>query len=207
MSSKTEPTLIEKLRLARGWSLERLGAEIGASISTARRIQDGDVNLISPHVPKLAAAFGIDELEFIALLIGRTAERSAVPSLPAGFAESSIRPYTLADGPDLEGARFGPTQDKWTISTRDLDAIGLYPGDVVVVDISQQATDEAGTGDAVVVQVIDPNDPFIGETHLRELIEPNLFVTNSHSVPLSWFDKRRDDVRLKGVIVRKLVAV
>lgn len=190
---------IHALRDEAGWSMDELASRIGATISTVNRIEKGGTDLISHWVEKLAEAFGLSERALVDRLL---------PPEACGFGEPGARPYEHDDAPALAHASFGPNQEKWTIVNDDLSAIGLARGDVVVVDFSQEAADSVATGDAVVIQVIDRDDPFKGETYCRQFIEPQLFICNSNDAACGEnFNGRHRDVRIKGRIIHKLSRV
>lgn len=182
--------VIHSLRTARGWTMEQLAEAIGATISTINRIEKGEVRLVSDWVPKLAAVLGVSEAEIAGL-------GTAAP----GLAEDAT-PFVAVPGHPLERAAFGPSRDIWVVTSNALDAIGLYPGDKIVLDRSPAAVDAIGTGDAVIVQIGDRGTPL-----LRQFVEPDLFVTNARDHNTASLNRRHDDVRVLGVVVHKIAKV
>ncbi len=199
MAKNDKNTVVRELRAEHGWSMDELAEKLGTTISTVNRIEKGETPLISHWVEGLAAAFGLSERQLIERLLGEPA-----PEPPHGMAESSARPYVPADAPELERIPLKPGEERWTIHGNDLSAIGLNDGDVVIIDMTQTATDSIATGDAAVIQVVDLRDFTKGATHLRQFIEPHLFIPNSlHANPGPWFDRRTQDVRVKGIITKR----
>lgn len=187
---------IKALRTQRGWSMERLAEAIGAGTSTVNRLEKGETELVSEWVPKIAAAFGVTPAE----LLGWT--EPAGPGL-----SDTVTPFVPDAAHPLATAKWQDNQVMWTAKSASLDAIGIAAGDVVIVDISQRAVDAVQSGDAVVVQVVDGDNPMRATTHLRQYIEPDLFITNSRANNEPPFNRREQDVRIKGVITNRFAAV
>jgi transcriptional regulator with XRE-family HTH domain len=184
---------VRDLRIARRWSMEALAERIGATVSTIHRIETGQTRLISEHVAPLARAFGID---WTALFIEET-------EATAGLAEDAS-PYIPQPGDPASRLSLGPNQDIWTVRTAALDAIGLTPGQRIIVDISAEAVAGIGTGDALVVQHMDRTDPTRAETRLMQFAEPSIFHTNSATLPNFILDGAVDEIAVKGVIAHVL---
>lgn len=60
VSESPPPNRIRELRLARGWSMEKLGEEIGASHAAIQRWEVGKRRLKSEEMRRIATAFEID---------------------------------------------------------------------------------------------------------------------------------------------------
>ena len=187
--------VIRSLRTARGWTMEQLAEAIGATISTINRIEKGEVRLVSDWVPKLAAVLGVSE-----------AEIAGLGTAPPGLSEDAT-PFVADPGHPLERAAFGPSRDIWVVTSDALDAIGLYPGDKVVLDRSPAAVDAIATGDAVIVQIVDRDAPLRTTALLRQFVEPDLFITNARDHNAASLNRRHDDVRVLGVVVHKIAKV
>lgn len=66
---------------------------------------------------------------------------------------------------------------------------------------------QAGTGDVLMFQLIDPNDPMRGETLHRQILEPHMLLCNSTGPNKRPIDRRIEDVRPRGVVIKKLSSV
>lgn len=185
---------IKDLRTARGWSMAQLAEKLQTTTSTVNRLEKGEAGLDVDWLDKLAAVFGVDWYA----VAGRSAARH-------GMTEDAA-PFDPEPGSPLDGLKLGENRDVWTVKTTALDAIGLKPGDQIIVDISARVVEAAGTGDAVIIQVIDPRDPMKATTLLRQYIEPDMFVTNSKTDNAEPLFRGRHDVRVKGVVVKHIAA-
>jgi len=188
---------IRELRKSREWSMEKLAELIDGSTSTVNRLENGDTDLISSWLPKLSAAFGVPWTDIVSI------ENN---DEPVGLAEDAT-PFEAAKDHPLANVNLGPNRDLWEVKSHALTAIGIEPGDLIIVDISQRAVDSVRMGDAVVVQRCGKSEPGVTATYLRQYIEPDLFTTNSRSrneMPLS---KRMDNVQVKGKIMHKVAPI
>lgn len=188
--------LIKELRDERGWSMADLAARMNTSVSSINRLEKGEKEMSVAELIRLAEIFKVGLGEIVPALA------AAGPEPTRGFDEDA-RPYT-AD------SAFGPlplpdTRLAWTVTTDSLDAIGIGPGDTIIVDISEEAVRNAGTGDAVVVQSYGPD--MTAKTLLRQFIEPDLLITNSRTHNGPPLDRRIDDVVIKGVIISRMETV
>jgi len=187
---------IEALRIAKNWSMEELAERMGASVSSVNRLEKDQREMKVHELIKLIEIFAV-------------APDIIVPEFPRGQ-QASLVPSGLAD----EASSYGDgalkvslpvNQDQWIANSNALSGIGLEEGDAFIVDMSSEAVEAAGTGDAMIVQLYLPGLKAV--TLLRQFIEPNLFITNSKAENLPPLDKRRHDVHPKGVILSKVTPI
>lgn len=197
MTDSTGSNNIEALRRARGWSMAALAEKLHTSTSTVNRLEKGEVALDVGWLEKLENIFAADWYE----IAGRSR-----PDAVIGFSEDAA-PFQAEQGHPLEHASFGPNIDIWDVRSPALDAIGLHPGDQMLVDISAATVEGIATGDAVVIQLTDPRNPLKATTLLRQYIEPDLFVTNSRSHNEPNIVRGQHDVRVMGKITKRFAAI
>lgn len=171
-----------------------LAQRLNTSVSSVNRLEKGEREMSVEELVRLAA---ILEAPFEAI----------VPAMAAG---APSPPGLREDAEPFHGG--GPNEITlpdnrvaWHVTTDALSAIGIEPGDSIIVDISAEAVEQAGTGDAVVVQHYGPG--MSARTLLRQFIEPDLLVTNSRGTNAAPLRRGHDDVAIKGVIVSRMQAV
>lgn len=196
--SMPHPKGLKALRLQRQWSMAHLADLAESSTSTINRLEKGEVALDVNWLEKFSQIFGVDWYA--------VAGREPPWAAPAGFSDDAT-PFVAPDGHPFEHANFGPNRDLWDVTSAALDAIGLSPGDQVLVDMTDSVVASVATGDAVIVQHIDPLDPMKAHTLMRMFIEPDLFVTNSRGNNEMPLNRQRDDVRIKGKIIKRFSPV
>lgn len=185
---------IGALRKARGWSMSTLADKLHTSTSTINRLEKGAI-LDVTWLEKLEAVFDADWYE----IAGHKR-----PGQILCFANDAA-PFHPPAGQWLEHASFGPDLEKWEVLTPALDAIGLATGDVVLVDMAN--AERAGTGDSVLLQLVDPGDTSKVWTLIRQYIEPDLFVTNSRQHDASNLKRGRHEVRIMGKITKRFADI
>lgn len=176
--------------------MEDLAGRMGVSVSSINRLEKDDRKLTVPELLKLMEIFDVSA----EIIVPAIASPRAPPS--AGGFEDDVKPY---DAGPFEDIRLPENQDKWITASDALSAIGIEPGDAIIVDISQRAVENVPTGEAVVVQHYFAE--MKARTLLRQYIEPNLFITNSKGRNRPLLDAREDDVRIKGVVISKLTPI
>lgn len=186
---------IEALRKARGWSMQTLADKLHTSTSTINRLEKGEASLDVTWLKKLEAIFDADWYE----LAGHKR-----PGQILCFTDDAA-PFYPPAGHWLENASFGPGFEKWEVLTPALDAIGLTPGDVVLVDFNK--AESAGTGDSVLLQLVDPGDASKLWTLIRQYIEPDLFVTNSRLHDAPNLNRGQHEVSILGKITKRFADV
>lgn len=185
---------IAALRKARGWSMSTLADKLHTSTSSINRLEKGAA-LDVPMLEKLEAIFEADWYEV------------AGHKRPGQFLcfTNDAAPFHPPAGHWLEHASFGPGLEKWEVLTPALDAIGLAPGDVVLVDMVNG--EQAGTGDPVLLQLVDPGDASKVWTLIRQYIEPDLFVTNSRLHDAPNLKRGRHEVHILGKITKRFADI
>lgn len=191
MTERLKNTIRER-RISRNWSMQALADKVGTTVGTINRIETGETKLMHDLVPALGEALGCAWRDLFA-----PDDATEMPVI--GFADDAA-PFVAANASALGALALGPNRDLWTVQTDALDAIGIAAGRQIVVNISADAVDRAASLDAVVIQLIDPDNPMRAATLLRQYVEPDLFITNSthaNAVPLT---KRTSDIRIKGIV-------
>lgn len=173
-----------------------LAQRLNTSVSSVNRLEKGGRDLSVEELVKLAAVL---EVPYSAIV---PALAEAPAGEPAAGLREDARPY-VGEGP--EQITLPDNRVAWHVTTDALSAIGINRGDSIIVDISTQAVEQAGTGDAVVVQHYGPD--MTARTLLRQYVEPDLFVTNSRGPNATPLRRGEDDVAIKGVIVSRVQTV
>lgn len=184
---------IRALRTARGWSMAELGEKLTpkATGSQVNKIEKGATRLNERHISSLAAAFGVSEAE----IVGYPTAAARVSEL-----RDDATPYDA--GPDEQ---FGEHEFPWECQTRALDEIGVLPGDVLRVDISDQALRALDDGDKVLCQLYDPVNVWDASrvrTALRQYRRPSILATNSSEVN-EIVNMRDGAARIVGIVIGK----
>jgi len=198
-----------EFRARAGLSYQALAEKIGSTVSTLRRLEEGETALVHELVEPLARLYGVAWTE---LLLPADAARPrpapapsstglAGPATFAGLAESG-QPFVPPAGHPLAGAPLGDTEAYWRVKGNGLDAIGLVDGDVVVLDIGAAAVANVATGDVVAAQVYGPGITDAVSV-MRQFIAPDLLIVNSRRDDSPPIHIDRADVAIKGVARRK----
>ena len=195
------PNRIKELRDARGWSLRFLADEVNSTTSTIRRLENGEVELVHPLVPRIADKLGVPWPDIAGIPYETSGAKPPSPALNTapGFAESAV-PFTPPPAHELSRLTLGPTEALFQARTDDLDNLNIYSGDVLIVDIGAVAVAAAADLDIVVAQIYDATELTKAVTIIRQFIEPSLLITNSsgpNAVPLNM---RKADAHIKGVV-------
>lgn len=180
---------IRELREAKGWTQAYLGKLVGRSKYVIGRLEDGTTPLKIDMARKLAEALDVTIPD---LLTGPMVE---------DFQEEAA-PYVSESESPLMRAIKRRNLSPWTIMTDSLDALGLKPGDMRIFDHSQEAVDKVRTGDVVIVQLYDREDPLKATTVIRQFIAPGLIVTNRAGTNIAvTLDNPNFEGVIKGVMV------
>jgi transcriptional regulator with XRE-family HTH domain len=189
---------IKELREARGWSMFQLAQTVGCSISTINRLEKGRSELISEWLPKIADAFGVSWSDVVDINVENN-------NVKQQFADDAVTFEVQKEHPLFE-IRLKENAVLWKMRSNVLDALGIMPDDVVVVDISQRARESVHTGDIVIVQA-GGRKPTKPVTHVRQFVEPDLFITNSRYHNERPFNRVVDDVRIEGKVIHRIVSI
>lgn len=191
---------IKAIRLRHQLSADALGQRVGLTQGQISRIENGQRGLSMPVAEKIALALQTDIQDILGLSDASEPDR---PS-PSRFAEDA-EPY-VASPDDLFEIKSHKHQsiDPWRIKSNVLDLAGIKTGDIVFVDISADAVAKLKPLQAVIAQVYDPHDLVKATTVLRQFVPPSLLITNTSGRNEITLDLDRDEVSVKGVVVKNL---
>lgn len=158
---------IRELREARGLSAADLADLVGTSQPQITRLERGERRLTADWMTRLARALNCTPADLMAAATLAGLAEDVAPYVPEGAGQAAAVAL---------GAR---NLGFYEVRTDALEQIGLVPGSVILIDLSQTAVDAVKTGDVVLVQLYDP-DPMrlAAHTVLRQFIAPGLLVTN-----------------------------
>ncbi len=151
---------IREHREARGLSLAALAGAIGTTPSTLSKLELDKIPVTTEWLERLAAALELPAAELIAR------DPGAAPA-------ADVAAYDGPKTPEMrDAAARGETL--WRVGSRNLDQIGLLPGDVLVC---RAPAGGLASGVVVVAEVTGAE----GESLLiaRQFLAPSLLVTNS----------------------------
>jgi hypothetical protein len=187
---------IEAILRIKAWKPYRLASEADISHATLSKFLNdpaGAAQLNSYSVEKIAAAAGMPPYITVA------------PQLQRGFAETEAEPYVAEPEDPLQAAiaaiiagRNGI--DPWVMKSRALEAAGILPGDIMIVDLNAGPVD----GRPVCAQLYDRQGR--AETVFR-LYEKPFLVAASHDAALRrpvLIDDER--VIIRGTVIASLRA-
>lgn len=174
---------IAELRKARGWSLREMASKLNTSAGTVHGLEKGSTRLNTDWIRKLSKLFDISPAE----LLGEALEK------PTGFSEDAT-PWT-DEGPSLI---LGDAQFLYEVNSAVLDQLGLFPGGILVVDMSPVEMSKIATGNVVIAQAYRDKQ---ATTILRQFVEPSLLITNSSGENFPIINLRNQDVVIKGLVV------
>ncbi|MFM2445572.1 MAG: hypothetical protein RI936_19 [Pseudomonadota bacterium] len=182
---------IKELRRARGLSQSSLGAKIGTDKGGVSRLENGETRLDIARAREIADALGTTVEEVLGL---------GMPGL-----REDATPYTAAPG-DPFARLLADNQYLYAITSNVLDEVGIKAGDLVLVDGSARRVDRLASGEAVVINVVDPADLMDQSkavTLVRQFVPPRLLITNSRSENHAPINRADDHVAVLGVIVSR----
>lgn len=182
-------------RARAGLSYQALAEKIGSTVSTLRRMEEGETTLVHELIEPLARLYDVPWYELLL-----PPEQAVRGQRLSGLAESAT-PFVPPSSHPLAGAALGDTEGYWRVKGSGLDAIGLVDGDVVILDFGAGAVANVATGDVVVAQVYGP-----GLTDavsiMRQFIAPEMLIVNSRRDDSPPIHIDREDVAIKGVARR-----
>ncbi len=187
-------TTVRRLRKARRMTLEQLADNLRTSIGTANRLDRGEVPLLNKHAPKLAEIFEVSLADLLEL------------NRLEGLVDD-VAPYEGSSDSLLTDHKTTANVDVWEVGTRALDALGLLPGDRILVSNSAEAIANVSLGDAVVVALSDPIMKEKQTILLRQFIEPNLFITNSLHDNAPSLNRLENDILIQGLIRERVTNI
>ncbi len=180
---------IRELREAKGWPQEYLGKLVGRSKYVIGRLEDGTTPLKIDMARKVAEALDVSLPDLLTgPMVQDFQEEAAI------YVSESEQPLLRA----ISRRNLTP----WTIKTDSLEAVGLRPGDMRIFDHSKEAVENVRTGDVVIVQLYDRNDPMQARTVIRQFVEPAMIVTNRLGTNIAV---RLDNPNFEGVIKAVMV--
>ncbi|MEL6746241.1 MAG: helix-turn-helix transcriptional regulator [Pseudomonadota bacterium] len=186
-------TPLARIRTERGLTLEQLSERAGMSVSVLSRLEhDGQYRM--PHIEALTRALGVTIPELLGL-------RDGAPTM--AFAEPDVQrlePQETAQfGSAAAGQALSETQSYYRAKTGVLDRIGIRPGDIVIIDIGDEALRKVPDGAAVLANIYAGDDAS-AITVMRQWLAPSLLVTNSHSRALPPIDLEHVDGALMAIV-------
>lgn len=183
---------VRELRLQQGLTVRGLAAKAGLSHSYITRLEKGERVLSVENAEKLAKGLGVTPSEVLNL--------AATTAMSAGFSEEA-EPYELTPD-DLIAIPLGSRDNvlSYKIKSSALDAVGINIGDLVLLDISQDAVDRIEPLDLVIAQHYGVDGEMSAVTIIRQFVPPALLVTNSRTANAKALNVDTDSVAIKGVI-------
>lgn len=184
---------LEAIQSATGWTQQELSRRAQVSHSTLSRFRNDRENqavLDTTTVGRLAAVSPVPHYENRRLTIDGLAEGEAE--------ELGALPREAAVSRAVGAMRQGENAlDAWVLRSRALENLGYLPGDVVMVDLSQQPID----GDIVCAQITDRQGNV--ETAFRLYQRPYLLAASNdrHLLKPMLIDER---VMIMGTVVASI---
>ena len=180
---------IGKLRRDKGLTLQGLADRAGTTASTIRKLERGDMRLTVDWMQRIANGLDCEVRDLIE-------ERDMVV---AGLSDEGS-PYIAEPGDPLAALAKADTMAPYRISGGHLDNLGIMDGDVVIIDISAEATKKLEPLGIYIAQVYSSNS-LDAVTVVRQFVPPALLITNSQSANLPSLELSTDDVAIKGRII------
>ncbi len=166
---------------------------INTNASTISKLAKGQMQLTETWLSRLSRALGVDR----AALLGDE------PHATSGQLQEDAALYEPDDGSPLAGLR-QKNRDLWEVRSSALDELGIVPGALILVDVSEAAVASVQTGDPVVVQVYSDAELTSAVTLLRQFIEPNLLITNSRDDNELPLNMQTANAHIKGRILHHI---
>lgn len=184
---------VRELRETRGWSVRELAEKAGLSHGYVVRIENLERGLSVPIAEKLAKA--LEQPVGNVLGLSNTEPDKAVIR---GFAEEA-EPFAVdKSSPVVVRNQAKDHVYAYRVKGNTLNALRISAGDIVFVNISQEAVDAIKPLDCVLVQHYNA---MAAVTLLRQFVPPSLLITNSTDTNERPLALDRDDIAIKGVIV------
>lgn len=186
---------LRQVRVRKGLTVQEVAQRAGLSQPYVTRLEAGRRNLSVAVAERLATAMEADLSEILGIDNGTGSQRSTTE-----LAEDAIA-YTAKPGDLVSGLSKKGNIFPYTVTSSALDALGIAPGDVLIVDISAEAVERIQAMDRVVAQVYQGANLEKTVTVIRQFIPPSLLITNSETKNAIPLHLETDDVAIKGVIV------
>lgn len=186
---------IKELRSRAGLSASALAQRVGSTQGTISRIENGTRGLSVPFAERIASALGTD----VQSVLGITAEKRTEGSPPTPGLTEEAEAYTPGAGEVRIVPPKGTNIVPWRVKSGSLDLVDVLPGDVVYVDVSQEAVEALKPLAKVVAQRFLEDGSAVSV--LRQYLPPSLLVTNSRHRNEPPLNVETDDVHVRGVIV------
>jgi len=188
---------LREWRERRGLSIEAVAERVGSSRTTVHRLETQADAAIHPLVDSIARELGV---RFVDLFSDEPADGVEIP-LPG---QSAI-PFMPTPDHFLGTARLGQAEAMFQLLTDDLSEVGLYRGDVVIIEKLPNVQAVAFTGDAVIAQLADES---IGPIFVhRQFVAPQLLVANGTMETSRNLHLSRDSVTLLGIVRQRIGAM
>lgn len=183
---------IQAILVFRGWTPTRLAREAKISQSTLAKFL-GD--------PLDAAHLSLRSVEKIAQVSPLAPYLTESPHHGRGLSETDAEPFAPGDRNDAATRAILAAKgernhvDPWILHSRALEAAGYLPGDILLVDLNENARD----GDVVCAQVYDRSGN--AETIFRVLERPFLVAAPLERRPIRPLLVDDEQVVVRGVVV------
>tara|TARA_R110000868_G_scaffold936_4_gene7153 strand:+ start:1925 stop:2482 length:558 start_codon:yes stop_codon:yes gene_type:complete len=168
-----------------------LAEKTGTSQPQITRLERGERRLTVDWMQRLAKALGCQPSDLFNAATLAEFNEEATPYVQEGPFAATAR--ALAS----KGLAY------YTIASDSVEQLGIAPGTIVLIDMTQAAVDAVKTGDVVIAQLYnaDPN-VLQARTVVRQFIAPNLLVTNrvSNNMVVTMVNDMFE-AHIKGVVV------
>lgn len=163
--------------------MRTLAEKVNSSASTINSLEKGLTRLNVEWAERLASVFGVEPNEMMGFSTQTT----------PGLAEDAV-----AYERELQHIRLSSTQFPYKVKSQALNQIGVFPDQIVVVDMSVEAMKKLKGNDIVIAQLYSEAG---ATTILRQFVEPSLLITNSSVENAAIINTRTEDVTIKGIVV------
>lgn len=180
---------LRELRNARGLSMEKLASMIGREKPLIYKLEHGLTRYNETVLNALARALEVSPMELL------KDEQDGDPAGPSMSMQDAI-PYEITQ----DSGALPPIADQqvlYEMKSLVLDQIGLFPGDILIIDISPNFLDILDDGDVVVAQAHEGDRTAI---IVRQFLAPSMLVSNSSGMNPPVINIRSEDVGIKGVM-------
>jgi transcriptional regulator with XRE-family HTH domain len=193
---------IRELRKQKGISAEALAERIGLSRVQVTRIESGARGLSIPHAEAIAVALDATVENVLGLNTG------SLPHAAGGLSEE-VEEYDAGDHALLIPRRRLNVSQMRAKQSR-LDQLDILDGDILTIDFGADAVERAreqaktATVPVIVIAILFADQQAAGGTTiLRQLVPPNLLITNSRNRNDRILNVDVDDVHIRGVVIAK----
>lgn len=182
---------IREFREAAGLTQEALGERLSMTKYKLSRLENEETKLDLDTAVKIANALGVKLPELIGI------------GAAAGFQEDAVAYDPGGSDPLARLADVSRNQSLYVVKTRVLDELGVLPGDVLLIDMNEQAVKAIEPLSIVVARLYSDTELLDGTTMLRQFVPPNLLVTNSREHNEPPLNMARADVHIKGIVISR----